>query len=199
MDQLRADHAAQGVSHLPRGWQFVHIDVPRVSEPGPMGLGSVQDQGGTYLGVGSVGAGYRVLDGSSLQTAGRREAPRLHRHSWAPREPDRVIVPIADNTGQYRAVGRMLTLSGAVEYPQCAADRMDNLHSRTCWEMKGSRCPACLHQRRADHHRRWQAVRVPRWRSTCAGSSSSAPTPSYRSLPGRAECIDALPRRSAWA
>lgn len=50
MDQLRSDLAPLGVPRLPQAWQFVHIDVPHESDPGPSGLGTVVEQGGTYFG-----------------------------------------------------------------------------------------------------------------------------------------------------
>lgn len=114
MDQLRSDLAAHGVPALPRGWQFVHLDVPSSPEPGPEGVANVAAQGGTYLGTGPRDAVYRTLDRAVRQRfAERRAAHALS--TWAPRDPEAVSTPISVGAGQYRAVGRMITLSRASE------------------------------------------------------------------------------------
>ena len=114
MDQLRSELHAAGIDKLLAGWQFVHIDVPSAAESGPDGLPSVAAQGGTYIGCGPQGSSYAVLDGALSQ--------RLSEHAaldtiatWAPRRPDQVTTPISAGAGQYRAIGRMITLSKAGE------------------------------------------------------------------------------------
>lgn len=112
MDQLRSDLAAYGVDRLPQGWQFVHIDVPNTSDRGPSGLGSVEEQGGTYFGCGPAAAAYSVLDTAvSKQLAATASVDAIA--TWAPRDPHLVTNPISDGAGQYRAVGRMISLSRA--------------------------------------------------------------------------------------
>jgi hypothetical protein len=110
MDQLRSDLSADGVGRLPQGWQFVHIDVPNTSDRGPSGLGSVEEQGGTYFGCGPTAAAYSVLDTAvSRQLAATASVGAIG--TWAPRDPEKVTNPISDGAGQYRAVGRMISLS----------------------------------------------------------------------------------------
>ncbi len=110
MDQLRSDLAAYGVERLPQGWQFVHIDVPTTSDRGPSGLGSVEEQGGTYFGCGPAAAAYSVLDTAvSKQLASTAAVDAIG--TWAPRDPEKVTNPVSDGAGQYRAVGRMISLS----------------------------------------------------------------------------------------
>ncbi|MFP5347636.1 MAG: tubulin-like doman-containing protein [Actinomycetes bacterium] len=112
MDQLRSDLASHGVGSLPPGWQFVHIDVPTGSEPGPEGLSNVQQQGGTYVPTGPNVPSYKVLDTAVSNTLRSKNA-LAEIATWAPRDPDQVSVPIADGAGQYRALGRMITLGRA--------------------------------------------------------------------------------------
>src|SRR5689334_10203004 len=130
MDQLRSDLAAHDVPALPRGWKFVHLDVPSESEAGPPGLDNVQRQGGTYYGTGAGGAGYRVLDAAvSKRFAGEERLDCIA--SWAPREPARVTTPISDGAGQYRAVGRMITLSRAAEIRDVLTHAWEELYTET--------------------------------------------------------------------
>ncbi|HTM85037.1 MAG TPA: tubulin-like doman-containing protein [Mycobacterium sp.] len=112
MDQLRSELIAAGVHSLPAGWQFVHIDVPSGAEAGPDGLANVAAQGGSYIGCGPQGSSYTMLDSAlshRLAAAGALDAIA----TWAPRQPDGVTNPISTGAGQYRAIGRMITLSKA--------------------------------------------------------------------------------------
>ncbi|WP_433799561.1 tubulin-like doman-containing protein [Actinomycetospora sp. CA-084318] len=112
MDQLRSDLGARGVAALPTAWQFVHIDVPHVCEAGPDGLGSVVEQGGTYVGCAPRADSYAVLDEAlSQRFADARRFDAIA--TWAPREPARVNIPISVGAGQYRAIGRMISLNRA--------------------------------------------------------------------------------------
>lgn len=114
MDQLRSDLASHGISKLPAGWQFVHLDVP-VSPSKVSGVGSVRDQGGVYVGTGPESDSYQVLDNAmSQRLAGNQALDALA--TWAPRDPESVYTPLSAGAGQYRALGRMITLSrvGAV-------------------------------------------------------------------------------------
>lgn len=112
MDQLRSDLAAVGVDKIPGGWQFVSIDVPTAPESGPDGLDNVRDQGGLYFGSGPQGDSYAVLDNAlTNQLAARQRLGTIA--TWAPRDPAGVTVPIGSGAGQYRALGRMITLSKA--------------------------------------------------------------------------------------
>ncbi|MCT7366644.1 tubulin-like doman-containing protein [Mycolicibacterium llatzerense] len=126
MDQLRSELLAAGVDHLLAGWQFVHIDVPSGAEPGPEGLANVPAQGGTYIGCGPQGSSYSILDGALSQRLVADGALDTIA-TWAPRNPQEVTNPISAGAGQYRAIGRMITLSKAAEIQtrlQSAWDRL---------------------------------------------------------------------------
>src|SRR4051794_18203058 len=144
MDQLRSDLAPLGVAKLPRAWQFVHVDVPHASEPGPSGLGSVEEQGGTYFGCGPQSASYEVLD--SAVSKRLAEVEKLDKiGTWAPREPKEVLNPISVGAGQFRAVGRMITLSRATAIrPELerAWNRLN--HPDTREEMRSMTAPALV-------------------------------------------------------
>lgn len=111
IDQLRADLRSRGISELPDAWQFVHIDVPVDPDRGPEPLGSIQDMGGHYVSFSSP-------SNSFLQTANTVEAQLSSKDrnyvalsGWAPRNPAAAnTIPVTSGAGQYRAVGRMLTL-----------------------------------------------------------------------------------------
>lgn len=110
MDQLRSDLAAHGISELPVGWQFVHIDVPNAPDTRIAGIGNVVDQGGSYISTGPQSGNYAVLDNGLSQMLGNG-GPLGEIGTWAPRDPQRVTVPIGNGAGQMRAVGRAITLS----------------------------------------------------------------------------------------
>lgn len=114
MDQLRSELHNAGIEKLPAGWQFVHIDVPSAAESGPEGLANVPTQGGSYIGCGPQGSSYAVLDGALSQRLVAESALDTVA-TWAPRSPQEVSIPISAGAGQYRAIGRMITLSKATE------------------------------------------------------------------------------------
>ena len=114
MDQLRSELHAAGIEKLLSGWQFVHIDVPSAAEPGPEGLANVPAQGGSYVGCGPQGSSYAILDGALSQRLNAESALDTIA-TWAPRDPQDVSIPISAGAGQYRAIGRMITLSKANE------------------------------------------------------------------------------------
>lgn len=106
MDQLRSELSAHGIPNLPRGWQFVHVDVPSGADPVPDGLARVQDQGGRYIPTGPAGSSYGALDATVSMHSGVLDAVA----TWAPRDPSEVLIPIDQGAGQYRAIGRMITI-----------------------------------------------------------------------------------------
>lgn len=114
MDQLHADLQARGITELPRGWQFLHIDVPIA----PDGVGgsrppSVRDQGGEYLSIGTMTGQFRdVADGIVRRLQAGPGLGGLT--TWSP-HPKSVGVPVSEGAGQFRAVGRILALAKVQE------------------------------------------------------------------------------------
>ena len=111
IDQLRADLRARGISELPDAWQFVHIDVPVDPDKGPAPLGSIRDLGGQYVSFSSPTNTYLATANAveaQLGAKGNNFAPLM---GWAPRDRETANgIPVNNGAGQYRAVGRMLTL-----------------------------------------------------------------------------------------
>ncbi|MGY1741174.1 MULTISPECIES: tubulin-like doman-containing protein [unclassified Blastococcus] len=117
MDQLGAELAklGWGEDHLPRCWEFVHVDVPPVPDGVGAGLPpTVPKQGGTYIPVSSPTDSYAVLDralqSNLISQPTGSQLRQLVR--WRPHAA-RVTTPITLGAGQYRAVGRLLTLARA--------------------------------------------------------------------------------------
>lgn len=110
MDQLKSDLAAHGVTSIPSGWQFVHIDVPLAVEAPIAGLGNVVDQGGSYISTGPQSGSYSILDNGLSQTLGN-EGLLEQIATWAPRVPQEINQPISNGAAQMRAVGRAIILS----------------------------------------------------------------------------------------
>jgi hypothetical protein len=117
MDQLGSELVAQGWAggDLPRCWEFVHVDVP----PSPDGVGpglppSVPAQGGTYIAVSTPTDNYAVLDHALQEHLAHQPVGNQLRQlvRWRPHPPS-VNTPITAGSGQYRAVGRLLTLARA--------------------------------------------------------------------------------------
>lgn len=132
MDQLRADLRARGVDQLPHAWQFLQIDVNPRPDSSPE-LGSIRDLGGTYVSVSSASNTFSVVRQqveSRLQSKGHLEALL----GWAP-EPrsDANGVSVSEGAGQFRAVGRMLTLARLNQIQDSLNAAWQTLQQPTAW------------------------------------------------------------------
>ncbi len=108
LDHLKSELRAREVGSIPAAWQFVSVDVPVSPQSGPLGLPDVRKLGATYIGTGTTG-GYGQVDRAvTSQAASGRVMQAVG--SWAP-PADGWGVTVSDGAGQYRAIGRMLTLS----------------------------------------------------------------------------------------
>ncbi|MYM20132.1 hypothetical protein GSY69_09170 [Brevibacterium sp. 5221] len=114
MDQLKSELMPLGISELPEGWQFVHVDVPVVPDTNIPGVGSVRDQGGTYIGTAPSSGSYTVLDTAVSQKLAQ-QGELAEFVTWAPRRPESVTTPLHNGAGQMRGVGRVITLNRAVD------------------------------------------------------------------------------------
>lgn len=94
---------------LPDAWQFVSLDVPTKPESAGKNLQNVQEAGGRYISVGSSGRYANVDAAVSARLASGKKLGTIS--SWALRNPGAETTPISAGAGQYRAIGRMLTLS----------------------------------------------------------------------------------------
>jgi hypothetical protein len=108
LDHLRSELYSRGFDEVPAGWQFVAIDVPVSPQSGPLGLPDVRKLGASYIGTGTTG-GYPQVDRA---VTGRAATGKVMTEvgTWAPPEGGWGVT-VSDGAGQYRAIGRMLTLS----------------------------------------------------------------------------------------
>lgn len=114
MDQITSELVPHGIPRIPVGMQFVHIDVPAAADTSLPGIGTVAEQGGTYIGTAPSAGSYPVLDNAlsgHLAASGALDEIA----TWAPRRPESITIPISDGAGQMRSVGRAITLSGLRE------------------------------------------------------------------------------------
>lgn len=138
MDQLRTELTGAGWErpHLPKCWEFVHIDVP----PAPDGIGpglpaTVPSQGGSYIPVTTPGDSYAVLDSAVEQALTKHpQGSQLHQLArWRP-IPAHVGTEITKGAGQFRAIGRLLTLSRAQHIYNGLVSAGDRLNSSAASE-----------------------------------------------------------------
>lgn len=114
MDQITSELLPHGIARIPEGMQFVHIDVPAAADTRQPGVGSIAEQGGTYIGTAPSAGSYPVLDNAlSGHLAANDALDEIA--TWAPRRPESIGIPITDGAGQMRSVGRAITLSGLRE------------------------------------------------------------------------------------
>lgn len=172
MDQLRSELHAAGIDKLLPGWQFVHIDVPSAAESGPKAWPTSRPRG-SYIGCGPQGSSYSILDGAlSQRLVAENSLDTIA--TWAPRNPQEVTNPISAGAGQYRAIGRMITLSKASEIHarlQSAWDalfRVETISAMASADVPGMGRFDPNEPRWSSWCPRWPAARVRRWRSTSA-------------------------------
>jgi hypothetical protein len=94
-------------TEFPAGWRFLHIDVPSVADGDDSDLPAQLPQA-EYVGLVSSGVNYRNID-AALAGAGRSQVGDWIA-GWRP-DPAQVTVPVERGAGQFRALGRMLTLA----------------------------------------------------------------------------------------
>lgn len=122
MDQLRSELAEVGIDRLPRAWQFVSIDVPTSPDSVAKGMiRDVQSQGGRYVACAPQTDTYEILD-SGVVTKLRARDGLGEIATWSRRDPANESTSIQNGAGQYRGLGRMITLN-AVGKIQEALDR----------------------------------------------------------------------------
>lgn len=93
---------------LPAGWQFLHIDVPTHADGDEVDLPD-QLPDAQYKGMVAPGIGYSNIDEAILQRV--NEKSRDVFGTWRP-DPIMVHTNPATGAGQFRAIGRMITISG---------------------------------------------------------------------------------------
>ncbi|WP_157155705.1 tubulin-like doman-containing protein [Diaminobutyricimonas sp. LJ205] len=93
---------------LPKAWQFLHIDVPTVADGNDPDLpGQLPER--DYQGMVGLGLDYRTIDAAMVQSGGSHIVDALG--GWRP-DPNRVNIPASKGAGQFRALGRVITVAG---------------------------------------------------------------------------------------
>ncbi|WP_127126723.1 tubulin-like doman-containing protein [Georgenia sp. SYP-B2076] len=102
---------------LPRAWQFIHIDVPTLADGNDPDL-PAQLPPGDYQGLVNVGLTYRHIDAA---LAGHGRTPVADAMgTWRP-DPGKVNIPASKGAGQYRALGRVITVAGLEDIREAVA------------------------------------------------------------------------------
>lgn len=112
MDQLQADLRSMGISKLPAAWQFLHVDVPVDPDRGPGPIGNIVEMGGHHVSFSSPTNTYTATSlNVEAQLASMNQNNFAPLVGWEPRDRHAAnAVPVVGGAGQYRAIGRMLTL-----------------------------------------------------------------------------------------
>ena len=126
MDHLLGLLKTKGINSLPAGWQFLHVDVPVGEEAGPSGLRNVGQAGGGYVSTGTAASAYATVDSA---VSGRLQNKLDLLGSWAPQRPGEVMVPVQNGAGQFRAIGRVLTLSRVQQVRTAFVDAITRMAS----------------------------------------------------------------------
>lgn len=129
MDQLKAlmRNIEPERTELPKCWQFVTIDVPLTPESGPSKLPNVPQAGGRYVGIGSAQR-YSTFDiGVSKELVSSGGLKEIS--TWAPTPPGSISTPVSDGAGQYRAIGRMLTIPAVKKIQEGLKNSLDVLNN----------------------------------------------------------------------
>lgn len=103
----RLDQAGWGGA-FPKAWQFVHIDVPTTADGNDPDLPEQLPES-DYQGMVGSGLNYRTIDSALIQDLGEHSKDAVG--GWRP-DPNRVLVPVAKGAGQFRALGRVITIAG---------------------------------------------------------------------------------------
>ncbi len=111
---------------FPDAWQFVHIDVPTKPDGMDPGLPGALPAG-SYQGLVAAGVNYKVVDRLLTQSIN----PTLNLEATAGWRPlaSQVAVPIDRGAGQYRAIGRIITVTHLGEIKTAIEDAVARLQT----------------------------------------------------------------------
>ena len=93
---------------MPKAWQFLWLDVPTVPDLLDPGSGVKPLPNKYYQSLAGGGLNYNVIDSALIDNKGGELYEEMAQ--WSP-DPARVAVPIQLGAGQYRAIGRVVTMS----------------------------------------------------------------------------------------
>ena len=93
---------------MPKAWQFLWLDVPTVPDLLDPGSGVKPLPNKYYQSLAGEGLNYNVIDSALIDNKGGELYEEMAQ--WSP-DPSRVSVPIQLGAGQYRAIGRVVSMS----------------------------------------------------------------------------------------
>ena len=131
MDELKVILKDNGwkKDSLPECWKFVHIDVP--SKPDTKGKGlaaTVESQGGKYVGLARYSM-YPHYDRVAVENFGKSPDGLRSFARWRPDPNNLGLLDLEEGAGQFRAVGRVVTLTKAEGIYSALDDVVTNLRS----------------------------------------------------------------------
>lgn len=106
-DLARRLQQAGWTGDIPKAWQFLHIDVPTIADGNDPDLpGQLPER--DYQGMVANGVDYRTIDTAMTRAGGTHVTDALG--GWRP-DPNRVNIPASRGAGQFRALGRVITVA----------------------------------------------------------------------------------------
>lgn len=93
---------------FPAAWQLLHIDVPTIADGNDPDLPG-QLPASDYQGLVATGVDYRTIDSAMNATGSAHLRDAVG--GWRP-NPNKVNIPASKGAGQYRALGRIITVAG---------------------------------------------------------------------------------------
>ena len=93
---------------IPQAWQFLWLDVPTEPDSLDPGSGVKQLPNKYYQSLAGEGLSYNVIDNALIDNKGGDLYEEMAQ--WSP-DPSTVAVPIQLGAGQFRAIGRVVTMS----------------------------------------------------------------------------------------
>ncbi|HZK06094.1 MAG TPA: tubulin-like doman-containing protein [Actinomycetaceae bacterium] len=116
-----------GLTEMPRGWQFLHIDVPANLDARSQSL--VYDlPAQSYVPLTNTKSTYLGLDTTISHSLSSRGVERyLAWESWRPVPPELVSVQVSNGAGQFRTVGRVAAQAELKRISTAIAEAFQNL------------------------------------------------------------------------
>jgi hypothetical protein len=109
----------------PSCWRLIHIDVPTTPD-GLAGSGASRLEEKDYFGLVGRNINYQVVDNTVMQKASGDDARLGTMLGWRP-EPTTVTVPVGSGAGQYRAIGRIITVANFGKIKDAVTSAFDSL------------------------------------------------------------------------
>ncbi len=110
---------------IPAAWQFLHIDVPTLADGADADLGA-QLPASNYVGLVADGIVYKTIDHALITGAEHNANVRNALAGWRP-DPNRVAVPVEKGAGQYRTLGRVITVTNLKKVNEAIRTAVDKL------------------------------------------------------------------------